>query len=256
MIFIDCEQGTEEWHLARCATITASRFADAIKMVGGLDERQTAYVEAVRSGVDHKDAALAAGYKVKPSSAIVMRALEGKDTRSPSDEAVRYSCDIAIERISNRPHGEPPKAWVLARGHEMEVKARMAYEVLTGAMATEAGICKTNCGIFGYSTDGFVDDDGLIEIKAPIDSQKIMTMLETGDVSEYIHQMQGGMWITGRMWCDFIMYVPELESVGKALYIKRIHRDDVFIDAMVESLMLFERMASRNEAILRMPIAA
>ena len=40
MKFIECAQGTPEWHAARSGKVTASRFADAISTVGGLDERQ------------------------------------------------------------------------------------------------------------------------------------------------------------------------------------------------------------------------
>jgi hypothetical protein len=253
MNFIAAPQGTPEWYAARCATTTASCFSDAIKMVGGLDERQSTYVKAVRGGMPEKDAMVLAGYKMHPRSAIITRALAGEDTRDPSDEARRYAADIAIERVSGKPHGEPAKAWVLERGHIMEAQARMIYEARTRAFVTEAGICKTDCGLFGYSTDGLVDDDGLIEIKAPIDSIKIFAMLETGDVSEYIHQIMGGLWITGRKWCDFIMYVPDLALVGKDLFVKRIHRDDEFIDAMVLELSRFQGMIDQYESIARLP---
>ena len=78
---------------------------------------------------------------------------------------------------------------MLERGHTMEEIARRQYEARTGSFVTEAGICITDDEIFGYSTDGLVDDDGLIEIKAPIDSAKILTMLATGDTAEYDHHM-------------------------------------------------------------------
>ncbi|MEW6022820.1 MAG: lambda exonuclease family protein [Pseudomonadota bacterium] len=251
MKFIECAQGTPEWHAARSGLITASCFADAISMVGGLDERQQKYVDAVLAGTDTKAALLLAGYKATPSAESVRRALAGEEVGEPSDIARRYAADLAIERISGHPHGEPPKAWVLERGHQMEASARMHYEARTGSFVTEAGICVTDDGIFGYSTDGLVDDDGLIEIKSPIDSAKILHILATGDTSEYDHQMQGGMWITGRRWCDFIMYVPDLAAVGKDLYVKRVHRDDAFIDAMVAQLAKFDSLVQANVAILR-----
>jgi hypothetical protein len=213
MIFIECAQGTPEWHAARCATTTASCFADAIS--------------------------------------LMTRSSGARKVGDPTAAADRYAADIAIELISGKPHGEPPKAWILERGHQMEAAARMIYEARTGAFVTEAGICKTDDSLFGYSTDGLVDDDGLIEIKAPIDSTKILDMWRAGDVSEYMHQMQGGMWITGRKWCDFIMYVPDLANVGKDLYVKRIPRDDKFIDEMVNELCRFQKMISENEYILR-----
>ena len=247
MRFVDCLQGTPDWHAARCGVMTASCFADAIKMIGGLNEQQAAYVNAVRfGGMAEKDAAAAAGYKAVPKSSIILRALAGEETREPSDEAKRYAADLAIERISGKPLGAPAKSWILERGHEMEAAARMIYESRTGAFVTEAGICLTDDGEFGYSTDGLVDQDGLIEIKAPIDSTKIQHVWLTGDVSEYMHQMQGGMWLTGRRWCDLIMYVPDLESVGKDLYVKRVMRDDEFIDAMVVELARFQSMIFNN----------
>jgi exodeoxyribonuclease (lambda-induced) len=213
MKFIECPQGTPEWHAARAGKITASCFAEAIS-----------------------------------------RCQKKSGTRSvgdPTAVAERYAADLAIERVSGQPHGEPPKAWILERGHEMEAAARMLYEARTRSFVTEAGICLTDDGVFGYSTDGLVDDEGLIEIKAPIDSNKIVAMWQTGDTSEYDHQMQGGMWVTGRKWCDFIMYVPDLAPVGKDLFVKRVFRDDSFIDAMVEKLAEFDKLVSKYEAVLR-----
>lgn len=213
MKFIECPQGTPEWHASRAGKITASCFAEAIS--------------------------------------VCMRKSGARDVGDPTAAAERYAADLAIERVSGMPHGEPPKAWVLERGHQMEAAARMHYEARTGSFVTEAGICVTDDGLFGYSTDGLVDDDGLIEIKSPIDSAKILHILATGDTSEYDHQMQGGMWITGRKWCDFIMYVPDLAAVGKDLYVQRVLRDDGFIDEMVERLAKFDALVAANVAILR-----
>lgn len=251
MRFVECIQGTPEWYAARCGRITASCFADAVSTVGGLTEQQQKYVVHVLAGASPKDAAAHAGYKAAPTADCVRRALAGEVVEDFSDTAKRYAADLSLERISKLPHGEPFKTWVLERGHTMEAAARRIYEGRTGAFVTEAGICLTDDDLFGYSTDGLVDDDGVIEIKAPVDSIKIRDMWLTGDTSEYNHQMQGGMWITGRKWCDFIMYVPDLAAVGKDLYIKRVFRDDAFIDTMVQQLTEFEKLVSANEALWR-----
>jgi hypothetical protein len=253
MRFLEMQQGSAAWLQARATRITASCFADAVSRVGALDERQAKYVALVHGGMSVEGAVKAAGYKAAPTAVSVARALLGEDPSEPSDTARRYAADLAIERISGQPHGEPPKAWVLDRGHEMEVRARMLYEARTGSFITESGICISDDGIFAYSSDGLCDDDGLLEIKAPIDSIKIMEMWQTGDVSEYIHQMQGGLWLTGRKWIDCIMYVPDLAAVGKDLFVKRIHRDDEFIDKMVEKLVAFEALVSDAEAFWRAP---
>lgn len=251
MRYIACQQGTPEWDAARCGLITASCFSDAVSTVGGLTDQQQRFVNAVLKGVAEKDAAAFAGYKAVPRSDIINRALRGEPTEQPSDTACRYAADLAIELVSGKPFGQPVKTWLLNRGHEMEALARMHYEARTKAFVTEAGICVTNDNHFGYSTDGLVDEDGLIEIKAPIDGAKILHILRSGDLTEYMRQMQGGMWITGRKWCDFIMYVPDLAAVGKDLYVKRVLRDDGFIDTMVGQLHRFHHLVEANVAILR-----
>ena len=227
MRFIQCQQGSSEWLQARAGVITASMFA-------------TAVTKLTRASGDRK-----AG-----------------DFSATSD---KYASDLAIEIISGKPYGEPPKAWTLQRGHELEPLARIAYETRTGNIAEEAGLVLTDDSAFGYSTDGLVDpvydggrvvsSAGLIEVKCPVDSQKILAMWSTGDVDEYMHQMQGGMWITGATWCDFLMYVPDLEPVGKDLYVQRVHRDDTFIEQMERDLLAFHRRARAVEAKLRAPAA-
>lgn len=228
MIYITCEQGSEAWLQARAGVITASRFSDAIS--------------------------------------LLTRASGNKKAGDPTGAADKYAGDVAIERISGKPYGEPVNAWTLKRGHELEAMARPAYELRTGNIAEEAGIVKTDDGEFGYSTDGLVNPsydgdqiiacEGLIEIKCPVDSVKIRAMLETGDVSEYMHQMQGGMWITGAKWCDFIQYVPDLESVGNDLFVKRILRDEKFIEEMSAGLMKFRQRVADFKYIYSKSAAA
>lgn len=218
MKFIAEPQGTPGWLQARCGAITASCFADAVS--------------------------------------VLSRNSGEKKAGDPTAASDKYAGDVAIERISGKPYGEPPRAWVLERGHIMEAAARVVYETRFGLIAQESGIVKTDDDWFGYSTDGLVDDDGLIEIKCPVDSNKIMAMFNTGDTSEYDHQIQGGMWITGRQWCDFLMYVPDLETVGNDLYVKRIYRDEQFIEKLETDLMKFRARVQMTEAMLRRPIAA
>lgn len=260
MKFIACPQGTPEWMQARAGAITASMFSTAIAMVGGLTDQQQRYVDAIRAGATEESAAEAGGYKSKVKrTETVERAILGLRVGEPSDASKKYASDLAVERISGKPYGEPIKTWVMERGHEMEAKARMLYEARTGFMAMDGGIFKTDDDWFGYSSDGSIEGtpegDGLMEVKAPVDTQKIVAMWQTGDVSEYIHQMQGGMWITGRKWCDFIMYVPDLASVGKDLFVKRIYRDDDFINDMVEQLMGFRSNVLAMESFFRKPAA-
>lgn len=217
MITVNCIQGSTEWLQARCAVITASRFADAIS--------------------------------------VLTRKSGDKNPGDPTAASDKYAYEVAFERISGVPYGEPIKAWTLERGHELEKMARLEYEARTGNLASESGVVLTDDRRFGYSTDGTVGDDGLIEIKCPVDTIKIMDMLNTHDISEYEHQIQGGLWLTGRKYCDFIQYVPALEHVGKDLFYMRVKRDDDFIDDMVAKLLQFEKRVTAFEQMLRQQAA-
>jgi exodeoxyribonuclease (lambda-induced) len=214
MIVLPYRQGTPEWLYARAGLVTASEF--------------------------------------RAATSVLSRASKNGVAGDFSGEAQAYAADIAIERISLRPWGQPPKAWALERGHELENTARRVYMARHRKFVTEFGLVTDDENRFGYSTDGLLNDTaGLIEIKCPMNSTKILEMWATGDVSEYIHQMQGGMWITGRKYCDLIMYVPDLEPCGKDLFVKRVYRDEEFIDAMVEQLEKFQKLVDKHVAVLK-----
>lgn len=169
----------------------------------------------------------------------------------PSQKLTDYAYDLAIERISGERSDDVFITKAMRDGTEREPYARMEYEMATGNVATESGILLSDDGRFGYSADGMVGDDGLIEIKCLSSSRKIVEMWATGDTSDYMAQMQGGMWLTGRQWCDFIMYCPQLESVGKSMFLKRIGRDEAYIEEMARGLQEFAEMVDQFEAKLR-----
>ena len=256
MIFINVVQGTEAWHAARAGVITASTFRDAVSTVGGLTDQQQLYFDAIKVGLGEVGAMAAAGYKAKPKSTTLERALQGLPIGEPSDASKKLAADTAIERISGKPYGNVMGSFFATeRGHEGEDFARMRYEARNRLMVDESGLVLTDDKLFGYSTDGFVGDIGLIEVKVPLNTLKILEILRTGNVDEYMHQMQGGMWITGRKWCDFLMGIPDLAALnnGNELYVKRVYRDDNFIEKMESELWEHAARVKKIEAMLRAP---
>lgn len=255
MDYIQCQQGTEEWLQARSGLITASKVKVALSRVGELDEKQSAYVNALLSGISEKAAMDIAGYKTSPRASGIEKALRGEPVGDWSDPSKAYAAQVAIERISGKPSDEGFNSWQMKRGQEMEPLARIAYESQTGYMATESGVMVSDDRLFGYSSDGLIDDpddgNGLLEIKALISAITVLEMWRTGDMSEFMHQMQTGLWMSGRKWIDFVMFCPQLESVGKSLFIRRVERDDEFIDKMVNGLAEFEKLVCTYEQILR-----
>jgi hypothetical protein len=257
VIVVDCIQGSQDWLDARVGCPTASRFREARERVGGLDERQQRYVNAILDGVPRQDALEIAGYTNTPTSDAVRRALAGEIVKPTfGAKALGYAWLIAVERIAQKPLDETFVTWKMRRGHDEEPYARGAYEVHTGSVVLESGICFTEDRLFGYSTDGFVGDDGMVEIKTPASCETIgLTWTQPSLViGDYMDQIQGGLWITGRQWCDLVIWTPWLRSVGKSLYIQRFERDEAYIEALEADLWEFAKKARSFELDLRRPM--
>lgn len=170
----------------------------------------------------------------------------------PSAKALGYAAQVAMERVAQVSCDDTFVNFAMRRGTELEPEARSAYEAHSGNIVQTAGIVFTDDRWFGYSTDGFVEDDGAIEIKCPLSPLVVVSMWRDKNLSEYMHQMQMGLWITGRKWIDFVMYDPRLARVGKSLFVQRVHRNEAFIERMEESLMRFRRTVDDFEAALRL----
>lgn len=151
----------------------------------------------------------------------------------PAQDRLNYMAELALERIT----GSLADRFVtpaMQRGTELESAARAAYEADTGEIVSELGLCLHDTLGIGYSPDGLVGDDGLIEIKCPANAYKLAQLLLTHEIGEYADQVQGGMWITGRAWCDVLIYHP-----GLPLKPLRIARDDDYIKALEVDLLVF-----------------
>lgn len=215
MIILTHTQGSKEWLQARAGVITASRFADA--------------------------------------RAKLERASKNGKAGDPAASALKYAWTIAMERIAGEPLDQTFVTWQMERGTNLEGEARIAYEARTGALVEESGLLLTDDGVFGYSSDGFVESDGMIEVKCPSACDKlgaIWTHPEEAHL-EYIDQINGGMWIAGRKWCDLVVYCPWLAPVGKELFIKRIVRDEDAVDSLVADLWQFKLLTDSYVAALK-----
>lgn len=164
---------------------------------------------------------------------------------APAQAQLDYMAELALERIT----GSLADRYVtpaMQRGTDLEGAARAAYEADTGEIVTELGMCLHDTLPFGYSPDGLVGSDGLVEIKCPANPYKLAQLLLTRDISEYLDQVQGGLWITGRAWCDVLIYHPSLP-----LRPLRVQRDQVHIDALQADLLAFASAVDDYTAQLR-----
>lgn len=251
-VVIECRQGSPAWVQARVGAVTASMFAEVRKRVSGLNEQQGNYVAAVMAGADEAQAMKEAGYKMPPRAEVVKRALAGEKVGDFSDAAKDYAFRLAVERISGEPLDEGGfSTYAMRRGQELEPEARDAHSFERGLAVMPAGFVATDDRKFGASADGLIGLDGGAEYKCLIDPARIREIVLSRNIDEFKDQVQGGMWITGRKWWHFCLYCPALASVGKALTVFEVARDDDYIEAMEADLIEFDGLVCRYEAALR-----
>lgn len=149
-----------------------------------------------------------------------------------SQTAGRYFREVLSELLTDAPLPEihaAPLDW----GTEQEPQARIEYSRVTGNVVTmphPAFVQHTELSYVGCSPDGLIGDDGLLELKCPWTTQTHIDNLMAHAVpSDYVPQVQGQLWVTGRKWCDFVSYDPRIVYEGLDIMIVRVERDEEMI---------------------------
>lgn len=158
--------------------------------------------------------------------------VSGKHPTGFGVAAFTYMDQLIGERITEEAAELPFQTKATIRGHEQEGVAFEIYEAREDVKVQTVGII-LNRGI-GYSPDGLVGTDGLIEIKTKLPKFQVGVILSGEVPKEHVAQCQGGLWVSDREWIDFISYWP-----GMPLFVKRMNRDEAMIRKIAERVKLF-----------------
>ena len=174
-------------------------------------------------------------------TASVVRQLVTARTIKPASND--YSRALTAQLVAERITGHVDPVYVnddMLRGHEEEPRARDLYSERYAPVRESGFMVREEKGWrLGYSPDGLVGDDGLIEVKAPR-AKKHLTTILSGEVPEdNMAQLQAGLLVSGREWIDFISYFG-----GMPMWVKRVYPDQRWFDAIVTAVMQFEETAA------------
>lgn len=124
-------------------------------------------------------------------------------------------------------------------GIENEPLARAAYERLYDVTVESGGFAiHPKIDLFGASPDGFVGEDGLIEIKCPNTATHLRWMLQGVIPEEHKAQMYSEMVCAERKWCDFVSYDRRLPKPLR-LFVRRLEWDDAQIAEIEQKVEAF-----------------
>ena len=151
--------------------------------------------------------------------------------------------EILTERITGR-LTDTPVTYAMEQGLMNEPIARDIYINATGNDVVEVG--GVSDGELFFSPDGLIGEDGILEIKSPQPKKHMEILLSDVVLPEYIPQLQFGMYVTNRKWCDFVSYCPEYPD-DYCFKIIRHKRDDASIDMLKDRIEQFNRLLENME---------
>lgn len=152
-----------------------------------------------------------------------------------NDKQRAHLYELAAQRITRyvEPHYISDD---MLRGMADEIEAREIYRQNYTDVDEVGFITDDRWGFtLGYSPDGLVGDDGLIEIKSRRQKYQAETIISGVMPDEYALQVQTGLLITRRKWLDFISYCG-----GMPMFVLRVYPDEKIQGAIIEAAAKFE----------------
>lgn len=152
-----------------------------------------------------------------------------------NDKTRTHAYELAFQRITG--FVEPQYVSdAMLRGQEDEIYARAAYAEHWAEVVETGFITNDRWGFtIGYSPDGLVGDDGLIECKSRAGKYQVQTIANDEVPEEYVLQLQTALLVSERDWIDFISY-----SGGQPVYVKRVFADPELQAAIIAAATAFE----------------
>lgn len=142
----------------------------------------------------------------------IITASQMRDLITPTGKLAsnKDSRAIVYKKVYERLTNEIEEAYCdfnMERGKAFEPFARDLYSKEREQVRECGFITKEFDGFkIGYSPDGVVGEEGLIEIKCPEYHKHIKEICEDTEPKDSMMQMQTGLLLTGRKWCDFISH--------------------------------------------------
>jgi len=166
-------------------------------------------------------------------------------TGQASKQADAYYWKLLAEWLSGDVEDQYQSGWMV-RGFMLQPDAVSFYELHRDVTIEQVGFCYLDeRQLFGASPDGLVGDDGGVEIKCPSGGVHLRCLMSGEIPTEYVPQVQGNLWITGRSWWDFVTYHPEMPSE-----VIRVARDEEYITALAKGIGAFVQKLVDGRATL------
>lgn len=172
-----------------------------------------------------------------------------------NDKARVHLYELLAQRVTG--HVEDTyEGWDILRGREDEIEARLQYARHYEPVEECGFITNDKWGFtIGYSPDGLVGDDGLIEAKSRKQKLQMQTIIEATAKDtipeEFMLQCQTALLVSERKWIDFISY-----SGGLPMTTTRVYPEERYETAIIAAARDFEAKLADARVIYDAMIAS
>lgn len=130
-------------------------------------------------------------------------------------------------------------------GNLMEDEARPWYEFTYGVSVSTPGFVVSDCGRYGCSPDGLVQNASGLEIKCPAPTTHVGYALAEKLPGDYAAQVHGSLMVTGLPYWDFVSYSRFMPPL-----VVRVERDESICARMAEVVAAFcDQIEQANEKL-------
>ncbi len=181
-------QGSEEWLAARCGLLTASEM-----------DRIITY-DRIMADEEHAN---------NPKKKVEVR----KKPKNEIEKEKTHLYELLAQRITS--YVEPTYIGDdMLHGLDDELDAKRYYEDNYERVTDMGFITNDKWGFtLGFSPDGLLGEEGILECKGRRQKFQAQTILDGRMPDDYMIQVQTGLLVSERKWCDFISFCGGMHMV-------------------------------------------
>lgn len=163
--------------------------------------------------------------------------------------------EIIWEWLTGLPASDFESSKATDWGLEHEAEAIRLYEKVTRRKVVRGKFFHLKgSDLIGCTPDAVGRGYGL-EVKCPCGGKNHVRTLLSGKVpEEYMDQVDGHMWITGKAQCDFVSYDPRPKEERHRLVIVKVVRDEARIQDLAKRVRMVESAVRANLDKLRVKL--
>lgn len=146
-----------------------------------------------------------------------------------------------IEKVTEKLIGQPldleqAGTFAMNQGNLLEAEAIPWLSFTQNIKVDRVGFITTDDESMGCSPDGLIGEDGGLEVKCPLAQTHIRYLLDGQVPKQYLAQVHGSMYVTGRKWWLFMSYSRQFPKL-----IVRVERDEAIQAKIHEAVCAFNR---------------